>query len=187
MDKLPYSDEGLYRPTPCFLIHIPSQDGAYFVPRPIKDSAGAYPERQHGVVRPFCDIFRAAGRIFMSEKENQFPREHRLGGKLAFAAVYSAGAKQSRGPLVAYSKPNQLSHCRWGLSVSRRVGSAVRRNRVKRMLRESIRLLQNDLPKGYDCVLVVRPHDPLPLAEYQKLLTTLIVKSHDRWLKTPKE
>lgn len=121
----------------------------------------------------------------MPVRNNQFPREHRLSGKLAFAAVYTAGAKQSRGPLVAYSKPNHLSHCRWGLSVSRRVGTAVRRNRVKRMLRESIRMLQKDLPKGYDCVLVVRPHDPMPLAEYQKLLTAMIVKSHDHWLKTP--
>ena len=121
----------------------------------------------------------------MPTKDHQFPRQHRLSGKLAFTAVYTAGVKQSRGPLVVYSKPNQLSHCRWGLSVSRRVGSAVRRNRVKRMLRESIRLLQWDLPGGYDCVLVVRPHDPMPLAEYQKLLTTLIVKSHEHWSKTP--
>jgi ribonuclease P protein component len=121
----------------------------------------------------------------MPARDNQFPRQHRLGGKLAFAAVYAAGVKQSRGPLVAYSKPNQLPYCRWGLSVSRRVGTAVRRNRIKRMLRESIRLLRKDLPKGYDCVLVVRPHDPMSLAEYQKLLTALIVKSHDHWSKTP--
>ena len=123
----------------------------------------------------------------MAERNYQFRRQHRLGGKLAFAAVYAAGAKQSRGPLVAYSKPNGLSHCRWGLSVSRRVGTAVRRNRIKRMLRESIRLLQIDLPKGYDCVLVVRPHDPMPLAEYQKLLTALIIKSGDHWSKAPKK
>jgi ribonuclease P protein component len=150
-------------------------------------AAKAYRQRQHGVVRPFCDIFWRVRRTFMSAKENKFPRDHRLGGKLAFAAVYAAGAKQSRAPLVAYSKPNQLSHCRWGLSVSRRVGTAVRRNRIKRMLRESIRLLQKDLPKGYDCVLVVRPHDPMPLADYQKILAALIVRGHDHWSKKPKE
>jgi ribonuclease P protein component len=121
----------------------------------------------------------------MAENDSTFPRKCRLSGKVAFTAVYTAEAKQSRGPLVVYSKPNQLPHCRWGLSVSRRVGSAPRRNRVKRMLRESIRLLQKDSPKGYDCVLVVRPHDPISLAEYQKLLKALVVRSHDHWSKMP--
>jgi ribonuclease P protein component len=121
----------------------------------------------------------------MPEPDNTFPRSCRLSGKIAFTAVYTAEAKQSRGALVVYSKPNQLAHCRWGLSVSRRVGSAPRRNRVKRMLRESIRLLQKDLPRGYDCVLVVRPHSPISLAEYQKLLKALVVRSHEHWSKTP--
>jgi ribonuclease P protein component len=154
------------------------------MPKPIPEAAIDHGQRQHGGGWPFCDIFRVDRRPFMSERKNAFLRKHRLSGKLVFTAVYTAGAKQSRGSLVAYSRPNQLSHCRWGLSVSRRVGSAVRRNRIKRLLRESIRLLQKDLPKGYDCVLVVRPHDLLTLAEYQKLLAALINKSHDHWSKT---
>jgi ribonuclease P protein component len=121
----------------------------------------------------------------MAEKNNPFPRKCRLSGKVAFTAVYTAEMKQSRGPLVVYSKPNHLPHCRWGLSVSRRVGSAVRRNRIKRMLRESIRLLQEGFPKGYDCVLVVRPHDPISLGEYQKLLAALVIRGHERWSKMP--
>jgi ribonuclease P protein component len=122
---------------------------------------------------------------FMPVRSQKFPRKHRLSGQTAFNAVYTAGAKISRGPLLIYSKPNQLPHCRWGLSVSRRVGTAVRRNRVKRLLRESIRLLQNELSRGYDCVLVVRPHDPMMLAEYQKLLSALVLKSHDHWSNAP--
>jgi ribonuclease P protein component len=86
---------------------------------------------------------------------------------------------------MIYSKPNDLPQCRWGLSVSRRVGTAVRRNRVKRLLRESIRILQHDLPRGYDLVIVVRPHDPIILAEYQKLLFALTIKSHEHWTKFP--
>src|SRR5580692_4492104 len=115
----------------------------------------------------------------------RFPRTHRLSGQVAFAAVYAAAAKQSRGPLTVYSKLNDLPHCRWGLSVSRRVGNAPRRNRIKRLLRESIRLGQHNFPKGYDIVIVVRPHEPLILAEYQKLLSALMAKTHAHWLSKP--
>jgi len=121
----------------------------------------------------------------MPSASYRFLRAHRLSGQVAFAAVYAAAVKQSRGPLAIYSKPNGLPHCRWGLSVSRRVGNAVRRNRVKRLLRESIRLSQHDFPRGYDIVIVVRPHDPLILAEYQKLLLALMVKTHNHWLNIP--
>jgi ribonuclease P protein component len=122
----------------------------------------------------------------MPIKTHEFPRSHRLSGKNAFAAVYAAGAKQSRGPLAIYSKPNAFSHYRWGLSVSRRVGSAVRRNRAKRMLRECIRLLQRDFPAAYDVVIVVRPHQPMTLAQYQKNLAALIERGHHHWSSIPR-
>jgi ribonuclease P protein component len=79
----------------------------------------------------------------------------------------------ARGPLAVYSIKNVLPHSRWGLSVSRRVGSAPKRNRIKRLVRESIRLLQHELPVGYDFLIVIRPHEPLALAGYQKLLKEL--------------
>jgi ribonuclease P protein component len=121
----------------------------------------------------------------MPPRTQSFPRKHRLSGKLAFSLVYAATTKQSRGPLVAYSKPNELAHHRWGLSVSRRVGTAARRNRIKRLLRESIRILQPDFPGSYDIILVVRPHDPLELKEYQAILTALIQRTHTHWQRKP--
>ena len=51
------------------------------------------------------------------------------------------------------------------------------------MLRESFRLMQQDLPKGYDFVVVVRPHEPMNLAEYQRLLSGLLVALHQEWEK----
>jgi ribonuclease P protein component len=109
-----------------------------------------------------------------------FPRSHRLSGPAAFAAVYGGRVRESRGPLIVYARFNELTHCRLGLSISRKVGIAVQRNRIKRLLREAFRLMQNDLPRGYDWVVVVRPHEPLILAEYQKLLSSLTLKLHMR-------
>jgi ribonuclease P protein component len=95
--------------------------------------------------------------------------------------VFEARQKQSRGPITLYMRPNELGHLRLGLSVSRTVGTAPRRNRIKRLLREAFRLMQHDLPRGYDLVIVVRPHSPLILAEYQRLLSALAVKLHQQW------
>lgn len=100
----------------------------------------------------------------------------RLSGKLAFAGVYDNGVTRTRGPLKVFGIPNGLGHLRMGLSVSRRVGNAPRRNRIKRLLRESFRLIQHDRPVGYDLVIVVRPHEPLALSAYQDLLAELISK-----------
>ncbi len=106
----------------------------------------------------------------------QFPKSHRVRSRIDFSAVFESGIRQSKGPLTAVAVPTQQKTARLGLSVSRRVGTAPRRNRIKRLLRESFRLMQHDFPKAYDIVLIVRPHEPLILAEYQKLLSALTMK-----------
>ena len=116
-----------------------------------------------------------------SSPRHTFPRSHRLSGRLAFAAVYDAKEKSARGPLAIFSRPNGLPHPRLGLSVSRRVGNAVRRGRIKRLIREAFRSAQHDLPVGYDSVVVVRPHEPLILADYQKLFAHLTIRGHATW------
>jgi ribonuclease P protein component len=88
-----------------------------------------------------------------------------------------------RGPLVLFGVPNNKSVTRLGFSTSRKVGNAVRRNRIRRLLRESFRLLQHDLPAGYDLVIVVRAHEPLKLAEYQQLLRQLCASLNAAWQK----
>jgi ribonuclease P protein component len=110
-----------------------------------------------------------------------FPRSRRLPDGADFSAAMLARVRESRGPIMLYARPNGLPHPRLGLSVSRRVGTAARRNLIKRRLREAFRLHQHDLPIGYDLVIVVRPHEPLILAEYQKLLTSLMLKLHAHW------
>ena len=97
-----------------------------------------------------------------------YPRSHRLCSPLRFAAVYEARTRNTRAD-CRLCVPNDLGHARLGLSVSRHVGVAPRRNRIKRLLRESFRATQHDMP-AYDLVIVVRPHVPLTLEEYKKTL-----------------
>ena len=104
-----------------------------------------------------------------------YSRKHRLQHALEFQAVYAGKVRESRGPLTVFAIPNDLGHPRLGLSVGRKVGTAPKRNRIKRLLREAFRLMRHDLPAGYDLVIAVRPHAPLILAEYQKLLMGLVV------------
>jgi len=119
--------------------------------------------------------------------EPTVPRRYRLPNRMRlktagqFRAVYDRGMSTAGGPLVIYARPNALDHPRLGLSVSRRVGRAVTRNRIKRLLRESFRLHQHDLPCGYDLVVNVRPHTPLPLTEYRRVWTKALEALHRRW------
>jgi ribonuclease P protein component len=114
-----------------------------------------------------------------------FPKSHHLRSPREFDAVYAAKTREARGPVTVYAKPNGLAHPRLGLSVSRKVGNAVRRNRIRRLLREAMRLMQHDFPAGYDLVIVVRPHEPLMLADYQRLLAGAVLKLHNVWRKRP--
>src|ERR671938_349613 len=107
-----------------------------------------------------------------------FDKTQRVRSRIEFAHVFEQGIRQARGPLAAVAIPNQLERSRLGLSVPRRVGTAPRRNRIKRLLRESFRLMQHDFPRGYDLIIIVRPHEPMILAEYQRLLSALMVKLH---------
>ncbi|MCH8864168.1 MAG: ribonuclease P protein component [Chloroflexi bacterium] len=72
-----------------------------------------------------------------------------------YALVYREGSSWVDRLVVMKALPNSLDLTRCGFSVSRRVGSAVVRNRVKRRLREILRL--TPLPSGWDIVFIARP------------------------------
>lgn len=110
-----------------------------------------------------------------------FPKSHRLHRREDFAAVYDAKVRESRGPLTVYARPNGLPNLRMGISTSRKVGIAARRNRIRRLLRESFRLMQHELPASYDLLVIVRAHEPLELVGYRELMASIIGKLHQRW------
>jgi len=72
-----------------------------------------------------------------------------------YALVYSNGRSWVGGLVVMKALPNGLALSRYGFSVSRRVGKAVIRNRVKRLFRHILRL--KSLEPGWDIVFIARP------------------------------
>lgn len=119
----------------------------------------------------------------MNTQRYTYSSQARLGGRGTFKTIRDTGIRETRGPLTVWAIPNQLEHSRIGISIGRHAGIAARRNRIKRLLRESFRLMQHDLPRGYDLVIAVRAHSPLILAEYQKMLMAMLVRLHGQWQK----
>ena len=90
-------------------------------------------------------------------------KRNRLSRSADFDRVYREGRSHASRHLVVYAFPRTASRDededvpRLGVSVGRKVGGAVDRNRMKRLLREAFWSAAESLPDGYDFVLVARP------------------------------
>jgi ribonuclease P protein component len=105
-----------------------------------------------------------------------FPRRARLSGMRQFDDVFAERKRIRLGPITVFWRLNSLATSRLGISISRKVGTAPVRNRIKRLLRESFRLAQHKIPTGRDLVIVVHPHKPLALDDYQRHFVDLAVR-----------
>ena len=117
------------------------------------------------------------------QSRRTFTRADRLAGRTAFGRVFAARCSASDGKFVVYVAGNDAGRCRLGLSVPRRIGGAVRRNRVKRLLREAFRLSRDRLPRGMDIVVVVKPEPHEMLAACRAVLIRLANQAAERYLR----
>ncbi|MBM9613394.1 ribonuclease P protein component [Desulfobulbus rhabdoformis] len=89
---------------------------------------------------------------------NTLPKKHLIRTTGEFQCVYRAG-KRYRGPgFAVIILANALPWNRLGISVQRKVGNAVRRNRIKRLVREVFRCNRTQFPSCCDIVVTIRPN-----------------------------
>jgi ribonuclease P protein component len=88
--------------------------------------------------------------------DQRFLPKYHLRHNLEFQRAYRRRCSASDAVLVVFGYPNDLAYSRLGLSVSRKVGKAVVRNRWKRLIREAFRLNREQLPTGLDLITIPR-------------------------------
>ena len=93
-------------------------------------------------------------------RPHALPRELRIRRRAEYTACYERGRRLHTEHFLVFVLSGEHPQCgtRTGMAVSRKVGKAVTRNRVKRLLREFYRLHREDLPVGVHIVTVAKKH-----------------------------
>jgi ribonuclease P protein component len=105
--------------------------------------------------------------------DNRFAKHERLRSKQDFERLFERRCSVGDERLQIIALPNDLPYSRVGIAVPKRTGSAVVRNRWKRVCREAYRLTKHELPAGLDMVLMPRGRDKPQLAEIRESLRRL--------------
>jgi ribonuclease P protein component len=114
--------------------------------------------------------------------DQRFLHAYRITRGAEFQRAYRRRLTAGDDRLLVFVYPNGLPHPRLGLSVSRKLGGAVVRNRWKRCLREAFRLARQQLPVGVDLVVIPRPDAKPETPQLQESLVKLARRAAKRIL-----
>lgn len=88
------------------------------------------------------------------KRDGSFSRKYRLSKSSDFKRVFTKGKRTATPLFVIYSLRNHLPYSRLGIQVKARIGTAVRRNRIKRIVREVFRRIKEESPETLDLVFI---------------------------------
>lgn len=101
-----------------------------------------------------------------------FPRAARLVRRADFEAVYRGGRRRSSAQFAIFYRANGRERSRFGISVKKALGGAVARNRIRRRIREILRLNAWEIPSGWD--IVIHPRSSVARAKFAPLAAELV-------------
>jgi ribonuclease P protein component len=102
----------------------------------------------------------------------EFPRACRLVRRAEYDAVYREARRRTSREFTIFLRPNGLRNSRFGWSIKKALGNAVRRNRIRRRLREILRLHRQEIAPGWD--IVIHPRSSAATAKFSALADELL-------------
>jgi len=107
-----------------------------------------------------------------------FKREERILKKREFISLKLYGRRYYTKNFVVIIRENRGGITRLGITVSKRIGNAVKRNRIKRLIREFFRLNKQQIPKGYDLLITaLKQNNAFAFFKVQEELGNLLLKN----------